>query len=448
MVLGAAVALAFGSHAQPPGNPPAAPAPPKERSISYYYDGFHQTVVRPITRVLDPALWARKLSGNRREAANVDENDQVRLPSTWWQPRLGFQPVSVEEMLAGPGSGAGPAPGPWTVVRAKTEGVSKGFQIKDANGVRFAIKLDPKSYPELATTPDVICSRLYWAAGFNVPDNSIAFFRREDLRIDDDATYEVAGRKVKITSEYLDDLLEGEPTQADGRYRVVASRFIMGKPLGEWRYEGRRPDDPEDLIPHELRREVRGAWAIHAWLNNTDASARNTLDMWVTDGGRSFVRHHLIDFSGALGSGSIAPQTPRGGNEHLVDFVTAGRAFVSLALPPFEWERAQDPGIRSVGFVDSEVFDPEDWKPFLPNPAFDARTDRDARWGARIVAAFTDAHIAAAVKLGGYSDPRAEEYVVRVLRERRDKLAARWLTPQEIAAARAASGFDAPHEAR
>jgi len=423
------------------------PEPPKERNISYYYDGFEQTLVRPLTRVLDPSLWVRKATGNHREAENVDAQDQVRLPSTWWQPRLGFRPVTVEQMLAGPGTGAGPAPGPWTVVRAKTEGVSKGFQIKDSQGARFAIKLDPKKYPELATTPDVICSRLYWAAGYNVPDNTIAFFRREDLQVGPDATYEVAGRKVRITPEFIDELLEDEPKGSDGRYRVVASKFISGKPLGEWRYEGRRSDDPEDLIPHELRREIRGSWAVHAWLNNTDASARNTLDMWVTDGGRSFVRHHLIDFSGALGSGSIAPQTPRGGNEHLIDFVTASRAFVSLALPPFEWERADDPGIPSVGFVDSEVFDPEDWKAFIPNPAFDVRTDRDARWGARIVAAFSDAHIEAAVKMGRYSDPRAHEYIVRVLRERRDKLVQRWLTPEEIAAARAASGIDAPHEA-
>ena len=76
------------------------------------------------------------------------------------------------------------------------------------------------------------------------------------------------------------------PREKDGRYRAVASRFIKGKPLGEWEYRGRRKDDPEDLIPHEHRREVRGLWTINAWTNHTDCSARNTLDMWVTEGGR------------------------------------------------------------------------------------------------------------------------------------------------------------------
>lgn len=421
---------------------PADEAPmPAPSSISYYYDAFEQSVVRPATRLFDPALLVRRIGGAERPAANVDEHGQVRLPSTWWTPRLGHRPVSVEEMLRGPGPGTGPAPGPWTVVRAKTEGVSRGFQIKDAEGRRFAIKFDPLRYPELATSADVVCARLYWAAGFNVPDNSIATFRREDLAIEKDASYELAGRRYPITAAYLDDLLKDVPALPDGRYRVVASRYLEGIPLGEWRYEGRRRDDPEDLIPHQHRREVRGMWAIHAWLNNTDCSARNTLDMWVTENGRSFVRHHLIDFSGSLGSASVAPQSMSGGAEYLLDYGTAARAFVTAGLVPFKWERGVDPGIPSVGFIDARVFDPRGWRPFLPNPAFDEKTAEDVRWGVRIVAGFTDAHIRAAVEFGRYSDPRAVEYLTRVLAERRDRLVEAWLPRGDPARARASSAI-------
>jgi hypothetical protein len=439
IVIAALVLLTAPVHARSADSTRAAPKPPASRGISYGYDALEQSVVRPLTRMFDLGLLVRNLGAGRREAANVDEQDQVRLPTTWWTPRAGHRAVSVDAMMHGPGSGAGPAPGPWTLVRAKTEGVSKGFQIKDATGARFAIKFDPPKHDELGTSADVVCARLYWAAGYNVPDNTIAFFKREDVKIAEGATYEIAGIKHAIDENFLTRLLIGVPRTEDGTYRVVASRYLSGQPIGEWRYDGRRGDDPEDMIPHEHRREIRGLWMVHAWLNNTDGSARNTLDMWVTEHGRSFVRHHVIDFSGCLGSASIAAQSASAGHEYLLDYIASARALATVGLVPARWEGAKDPEIPSVGFIESEYFDPGGWKPFLPNPAFDVATERDARWGARIVAGFSDEHIRAAVEMGKYSDPKATEYLTRILIERRDKIAARWLTPEEVVAARAAS---------
>ena len=65
----------------------------------------------------------------------------------------------------------------------------------------------------------------------------------------------------------------------------------------------------------------------------------------------------------------------------------------------------------------------------MANPAFDERTERDVRWGARIVAGFTDDLIRAAVESAQYSDPRATDYLTRVLIDRRDAIRARWLSP-------------------
>jgi hypothetical protein len=341
---------------------------------------------------------------------------------------VGFKPVTVEQMLRGPGPGTGPSAGRWTVTRAKSEGVSRGFQIKDASGTRFAIKFDPPRFPELATSVDVVASKLFWAAGYNVPDNTIATFHREDLAIDPKATVtDITGRKRPMDDAFLDSLLARVPKQPDGSYRAVASRFLAGTPLGEWEFKGRRKDDPEDLISHQHRREIRGLWTIAAWLNHTDCSARNTLDMWVTDGGRSFVRHHLIDFSGCLGSASIDKQSSRGGLEYLLDYGAATSALLTLGLRTPKHERAVDPMLPAAGFIESTVFDPGRWRPYLPNPAWDERTDRDVRWGARIVAAFSDELIRAAVAEGKYSDPRTSEYLTRILIERRDKIARHWL---------------------
>lgn len=404
------------------------PAPPKAREYSYLYDIIDHSVSRPITRFFDLPRWLRKIGGNQRQAANVDGKDQVRLPSTWWQPRLGYQPVSVEQMLAGPGSGVGPAPGTWTVTKAKTQGVTPGFQIKDANGDRFIIKFDPPSNPEMATAADVIGSYLFWAAGYNVPDNSIAHFRREDLKLGSDASYvDKYGRKRPMSDEFLDELLKRVPQRRDGSYRCLASRFISGKPLGPFEYYGRRKDDPEDLIPHELRRELRGLWAMAAFTNHADIRGPNSLDMWTEENGRSFVRHYLIDFGSTLGSAAIGPRSPVTGTEYYVDYNVMGRQALTLGLLPFEWERTVDPKLPSIGFIEAQQFNPAGWRPDYPNPAFDEKTVRDIRWGTRIVAAFSDAHIRAAVERGRFSSPAATDYLTSVLIQRRDKLVAHWL---------------------
>jgi hypothetical protein len=54
-------------------------------------------------------------------------------------------------------------------------------------------------------------------------------------------------------------------------------------------------------------------------------------------------------------------------------------------------------------------------------------TERDAAWMARIMAGFTDAHIAALVELGQLVDPIAKGELERILRVRRDKILARYL---------------------
>jgi len=409
----------------------SAPAPeatpPRTTEIAYYYDYLEHMIARPITRQLDLARWVRRATNDPREAANVDERDDVRLPSTWWTPRLGFREVTTEQMLAGPGPGSGPAPGPLTVTRAKSQGVTPGFFVEDASGARFLFKFDPPGLLEMATGAEAVATVLYWAAGYNVPDNAVVTFTADDLQVSGNATMiDRKGRRRALDREALLRMLERVPRTAEGRYRAIASRLLSGRPLGPFQYRGRRADDPEDLVPHELRRELRGLFAMAAWTNHADVRAPNSLDMWITEGGRSFVRHFLIDFGSCLGSSAVARRAYATGTEYFFDYGVQARQLVTLGLAPFAWEGAVDPGLPSIGYIESANFDPARWRPFYPNPAFDERTERDLRWGARIVAGFTDEHIRAAVSRGRYSDPAAAAYLERVLRERRDRIVARW----------------------
>jgi len=400
---------------------------PKEQEYSYIYDVLNHSLFRPITRVTDWPRLGRQATGNKREAANVDEHDQVRLPSTWWQPRIGYHAMSVERLRQGSGTN-GPAPGRWKIVQAKSQGVTPGFQIKDSKGDRFLIKFDVPDYAELSTGAEAICTRIYWAAGYNVPENVLVTFRPEDLDIDPKATTtDMMGHDRPFTAGQLKAILGTIATRKDGTIRCIASRFLKGKPLGPFKYLGRRRDDPEDRIPHELRRELRGMWAIAAWTNHADSRGPNSLDMWVTENGRSFVRHNLIDFGSTLGSGGLGPRSLVTGTEYYLDYNVMLRQLGTLGLSSFEWESIVDPRIPSVGRIESAEFNPDNWRPDYPNPAYDERTRRDIEWGARIVGAFTDDHIRAMVEEAHYSDPRATEYMTRVLIERRDKITRAWL---------------------
>jgi hypothetical protein len=329
-------------------------------------------------------------------------------------------------MLHGP-PGAPPV-GAWRVTRAKTQGVTPGFYIKDSKGTSYIIKFDPPAQPEMATGADVVASYLFWGAGYNVPYNVIVNFRREDLSIGKDATYtDALGHKKPLTEAFLDEMLTRVPKGLDGSYRAIASQLLSGKPLGPFEYTGRRKDDPEDRIPHQRRRELRGLWTLAAWTSHGDVRGPNSLDMWVTENGRSFVRHHLIDFGSCLGSAAIASRSPKAGHQYYIDYGVATGALLTLGVRPWSWEKTLDPGLPSIGFIEASAFDPDGWRPDYPNPAFDDRTDRDVRWGARIVAGFTDEHIRAAVEQGRYSDPRATAYLTQVLIQRRDMIVRRWL---------------------
>jgi hypothetical protein len=341
----------------------------------------------------------------------------------WFTNRHGRRRMTLEELKRGPGGGNAPQP-PFVIVGAKTEGISPGFRMKDAKGRLYFVKTDPIANPELSTGADVIGSRIFYAIGYNTPENYIVRIRKSEWSIDKAAKIRV---KDKITrrmgTKDLLDIMAKVPLLPDGSFRVTASLAIPGKGLGPFRYEGTRSDDPNDLVPHEDRRELRGLFVFCSWLNHTDAKAANSYDTLIEVDGISHIRHYLIDFGSAFGSDGDIPKDARFGNEYQIP--AAGRALKSLfglGLYSPAWERASYPKLRAVGRIESRVFDPERWKPNYPNPAFLRRRTDDEYWAAKIVLAFTDEDIRALVETGEYSDPRVVDCLVAVLAERRDKI--------------------------
>jgi hypothetical protein len=376
-------------------------------------------------------LFATPGDKEDRRALNVNTIDEVP-ESSWFVDRIlsrTREPMTAEDVGRGPGAGRGPAPGPWTVLSSKRQGITPGLTVLDANREHWIIKLDPPKYPEMASGAEAVVTRLFHAIGYHVPENIVALLRREDLVLTEESTtIGMNGSERRMREDDVDAMLRHVARRADGAYRVLASRAVPGLPVGVFTYYGTRRDDPNDVVPHEHRRELRALRVFAAWVNHHDVIAVNTLDTLVRQGDQFIVRHHLIDFGSTLGSAAVRPRRFDHGHQYAVEPGGLLTSALSLGLHVRPFERVRYPDLPSVGRFSADRFDPALWKPEVPNPAFlRARAD-DLFWGARRVMAFTDEMIAAAVASASYSDERAARHVTETLIARRDLIGRAWLT--------------------
>lgn len=365
-------------------------------------------------------------------AQNVNTLGEVP-DSSWFTNRIGVRPVSIEEIARGPNHGDGPdTTQAWTVIQGKAGGITPGFTMRDSRGDIYFVKFDPPEYFALSTGADVIGSKFFYAFGYYVPENWIVYVEQSRLRVGEGAKVRVRGGKPQpMTQADLDNMMANVARLADGRIRCVASRAVPGKVVGPHKYHGTRPDDPNDVIPHEHRRELRGYRVVSAWLNHDDSRSVNSIDSYVRAGQKGYLVHYLQDFSSILGSGSdwqrrIAPQNPRSGNEYLLEAAPILRTAFSLGLWERPWHGVKYTLHPQLGRIEAEFFDPDAWKPEYPNPAFERMLPEDAFWAARIVSRFSDEAIRAIVKQGDLRAPEAEAQLVKVIQKRRDKIVARY----------------------
>ena len=312
----------------------------KVRKISEYYDFF--------ANVLKPAGEHTKTTIIPSQAVNTLGEP---FDSAWYVQRHYYKPMSIEELVTGPGNRTPPSPdGSWTIIGAKTEGITPGFMIRDSRGERYLLKFDPLGYPELATGADVLSSKFFYALGYHVPENYPVHFTEEQLELGKDVQLrDSLGQARKMTRRDMIELLVNVPRGTMRRYRGLASRLLSGRPVGPFRYWGSRTDDPNDTVRHEHRRDLRGLSVFCAWLDHDDSRSINTLDTLVDGDGVKFIRHHLVDFGSTLGSASTGPNSARSGGEYLFSAKEATKQFVTLGLWVPPWARAKFPNCaRSV----------------------------------------------------------------------------------------------------
>jgi hypothetical protein len=354
-------------------------------------------------------------------AQNINTADEVP-DSSWFTNRIYAKPLSVEEITRGPLTTDGPAPGKWAVIRGKGAGVAPGFTVRDEQGAEWFVSFDGRDNPVAPTAAIAVATRLFWALGYFQIENHLATVRPENVVIDPSATVRAHGKRRAITMKDIEEVFDRSAKSADGSYRVIAGRAVPGRPVGGFKYFGTRPDDPNDVVPHEHRRELRALQVFGAWTNLVDMKAGNTLDTVITENGRGIVRHYLQDVGSTFGTGALAPRDGDEGYEFLYEGDALAKRLFTLGFFLSPWQTVDYEEHPEIGRFDGDEFVPEDWRPRVPVAALrHARTD-DALWAALRVMAFTDDQIRAAVKTGNFTDPAAEKLLGDILIKRRDKI--------------------------
>ncbi len=394
------------------------------------WDAADNTFFRPLSKIfaVDPP----------KEAPNVNAFDEVP-DSAWFTNRLGRRKPSHEELLRGACREEDmldpEGEGEWVIDQGKPNGASPGFRVR-VGKKKYMFKTDSKAQPERPSAASAIGAALYHAVGFNTSCEQIVYVERKKLKLTPGLKFTANDGVTRTFDEAALEKVFGESSQRGNTWRFQASAWLPGFLLGPFKYEKTRSDDPNDVIPHENRRDLRGGRVLAAWLHHFDAREQNSMDSWLAADPKSpesspgLVRHYYLDTSDSLGSEwDWDGISRRMGDSYLLDFADIGTDFITFGLLERPWERKQrTKGMEMFGYFHWSEFDPARWRNEYPNPSFSRATEHDNAWMARILSRFDRADIKELVTLGKFTDPAATEFITEVLEQRLRKILDRYLT--------------------
>lgn len=385
-----------------------------KNAARYEPDLAYQTVENLFWRPGDKVLGQR--------AKNINTVDEVP-DGPYFVNRAGRMPLTPAVVARGANTSNGPAPGKWTVVSAKSDGVTPGFTIRDSANQLWFIKFDPPGWRGMATGSEIVAAKLFWAAGYHTAEYHIAQLVPSNLVIGKDTRITPPREMSRPMNQGdISWLLSRADQDPDGSYRVILSKAAPGRPIGRIKFHGTRADDPNDIVPHEHRRELRGYFVFAAWLNHVDAKGINSLSTLITENGRSFVRNYLLDFGSALGSAAIGPREGWEGYEALLEEPgTIGKRTLALGFNIPVWRRQDYFESPAIGRLprDHSKWNPETWWPHITNAAFRHMRPDDTFWAAMKLASITNEMIRAAVAEGKFGDRESEEFLAKAIADRR-----------------------------
>ena len=407
---------------------------PEPYVTSLYWDGADNLIFRPLSDTL-----AVRTSG---ESVNVNSLDEVP-DSSWFTNRIEL--VTVDRLKRGACKpeqildGDAFPDGSWVIDKGKLDGSTPGFRVIVPGKGKYMLKIEETDdQPERQSAAATIGAAAFWAAGYNTECQQVVYVRPSLLKLTPGLRSRANFEPERAFDQKRLDQLMKKSVMRAGRYRMSASAWMPGYGIGPYRYEGTRKDDPNDVIPHEDRRDLRGMRVLAAWLGRTDGREANSFDSWLADDPKKpesspgVVVHYAFDVSEVLGGDW--PWAPveigtRLGNSYLIDWGDLARDFVTLGASVRPWEDLKPiKGHEMFGYYELDHFEPEHWKNEYPNIAWSRMTERDAAWMARILAHFTPEMVHTLAVMGDFSDPAQTAYIEHVMEGRLEKVLERWLT--------------------
>ena len=395
------------------------------------WDGVDNTLFARVSRGLALDVGA--------EAANANSFDEV-ADSSWFENRHVSSPEAAARGACEPNDVLTDDvdDGAWTIDHGKDDGFTLGFRVTIPGKGKFLLKADDPHQPERNSAASVVGNALYYTAGFNTACEQVVFVRREQLVLKPGLTVTDNFNVTRPFDEAaLHHVLASSSHRADGRVRMEASKWLPGVPLGPFRYVGTRRDDPNDVVAHENRRELRGSRILAAWMNHFDSREQNSFDTWIAldlahPRGTGYVRHYILDTNDVVGgeaTDALGVFTTRLGYSYYADFKDMAHDFITFGADVRPWERMKRvPGREEFGYFTADNFEPDSWKGGYPNAAFLRMTEHDAAWMARRIARFTPEMIRAIAERAQFADSTNVDYLTGVLVARQHKIVARYLT--------------------
>jgi hypothetical protein len=382
-----------------------------------YYDFLKNTFAAP---------------GDHRNVRAVNVNTLDEVPdSSWFTNRIGVREMSTSELARGPNRDVRFGT-EWTITRGKNRGFHPGFRAidrSDPTKTVYQLEVDPPAHPEMASGAEVVGTAFYHAFGYNTVEMYLGEFDPAAIQIAPKAWIKDANGRRPFVQHDLELILKNAARLPNGHIRVSIELLDKDDDMGRFEYHGRRDDDPNDIYPHEHRRELRGSRVFAAWLHHDDSRALNTMVTRHSERGRAYLKYHIVDFGSILGSATRFPNEIEEGHEYTLAKRPSLLTLFSFGFYVRPWLWLPDPVTPpAVGRFSADGFDPRTWVANYPKTAYENMRADDAFWAARIVARFSDEAIRAIVRSGQYSDPAAVELLADALIKRRDRIKEVWLT--------------------